>query len=172
MVVETHTANSRECALVVVEDEAGVIAIASFLESAATQILKTSSSTLTQRALLSGASTIANIARVPTCCTVLSSRALPKGSGKDLFGCLLQVVETLKGAVRGTTPYEVLLATLRVLLTFCEHDGVLRRLKGRRRWVERLVGVVGAVEGAGRRRGAAEDGVRSELLERLLRVFA
>ncbi|KAF8539537.1 hypothetical protein BDD12DRAFT_837617 [Trichophaea hybrida] len=166
--LEEKTALSRECAIIVAEDEAAIIAILTYMEVTVAQVQKSSSSVIA-RSLLSAINTLATIAGLPVLRSVVG-RQVPKG-GKDVFNVLLQVIDALKTASTNTPPYELLLLSMSTLASFAETDAIRRRLCARKKWVERLFATLQAIQNAGKRRGATVDRTKSDILTVLFGIF-
>lgn len=110
------------------------------------------------KAVLAAANTLARIAKVPGLCVLAAERRI--------FSALLQVVDTAKNLPRNR---ELLVASLKALSALASDDGVRQRMRARKKWVKKLVGTLQAV--SKKRRGAADDPTKSELVQALFGLF-
>jgi hypothetical protein len=140
------------------------------MEVTAVQVQKSSSSVVA-RSLLSAVNMLATIARFRALHSLVVGWQVAKG-GKDVFNVLLQVIDVLKTASTNTPPYEVLLLSMRTLASFTEGDAIRRRLCARKKWVEKLLVTLQAIQNARKRRGATVDRAKSDILTELFRIFS
>jgi uncharacterized protein YqgV (UPF0045/DUF77 family) len=155
----------QECATLVAEDEAAITAILAFVDTSVAQVQKSATSS-TARTLTAAINTLFNVARVPACRAVIAARPVPKG-GKDIFNVLQQVIETLKASSTNTPQYELLMTSMKTLVEVTRAEATRRMLVKRKKWVEKLLAALKDVGEKGKRRGAAVDKEKEEVLEGL-----
>ena len=166
---ESKTKVSRECVQLVVGDEAAVAAILAFMDASAAPVLK-SATTAMARNLAAAMNIITNLAHVPACAAVMAARQVSKG-GKDVFNVLMLLVELFKTASTGTLQHELLVGAMRTLVAFAATETVRRRMCARKKWVEKMVGLLKAVDTVGKRRGAATDQGKTDAVKGLMVVL-
>jgi ribosomal protein L17 len=166
---ESKTKLLQECGAIVAGDGAAFSAILAFVDTSVAQVQKSATSS-TARTLTAAINTIANVARVHSCCSIIAGRQVPKG-GKDIFTVMHQCIETLKAASTNTPQYELLLISMKTLAALAAMESTRRKLCARKKWVEKLLTTLKAVESVGKRRGAAVDQEKTEVLKELLGVF-
>ena len=147
-------------------DEAGFVAILAYIDT----LVQKSTMAAVVRTLTHSIDTIANIVRVPAFRNIVAGRQAGKG-GKDIYTVILHCIENLKTATMRTPQYELLLTALRILVSFANTDSIRRKLCAKKKWTEKLFATLKDVENTGKRRGAAVDTPKSQVLTELFTVF-
>ena len=138
--LEPWVSVSRECARIVAADEEAWVAVVGVAE----------------RGTGRGASAAAGVLRA--CVECVPGKSALAGRGVGWVDGLVGAAEKLKGSVGGSAGFAVLVTVLGVIATVCEDAELGRRIRARKRLVEKLMGVCKEVEDGGRRRGAVEGG--------------
>jgi phosphoenolpyruvate carboxylase len=152
----------QECAALVAEDEAAITAILAFVDISVVQVQKSATSS-TARTLTAATNTLFNVSRVPSCRALIVDCQVPKG-GKDIFNVLQQAIETLKAASTNTPQYELLMTSMKIMVEVTSGEATRKKLVKKRKWVEKLLASLKDVGEKGKRRGAAVDKEKEEVL--------
>jgi hypothetical protein len=70
-----------------------------------------------------------------------------------------------------TPQYELLLTTMKILVSLVNTESIRRRLCAKKKWTEKLMATLKDVDSTGKRRGAAVDTPKSRILTELRTVF-
>lgn len=167
--LESYITNSIACADIVAKNQDAVRAILDWIDT--TVVTLAGANTIppaTQRTMMAVLGVLGGLAKVgggEEVAKVLTTEKHGKGRGRDVGAVVLGVVEVCKGGVGGSPMGEVLVTGLKVLEVVTREG----RWRGRRKWGERVGGVVEEVErkGKGGRRGKGAgvgDKERAELV--------
>lgn len=168
----------------VARNEAVITALLSNIDSSIKQVQKSVASPI-HRNLSHAINILSNISRSPQAMTILAKptqrvakRVVSSGQTsqasvpKDVFSILLDVIEILKNAPQLE---KLFLSVVEILARAVASESVRQRLLARKKWVEKLGGIMKGIKADGEKKASARGGgngkaelIKADALERLI----